>query len=104
MKKCYKTSHEEEKDTDWIGHILGGNCLLKQVIEGKIEERFDMEIRRGRRCKQLLDGLKEKRGYCKLKGGAQDRTAWRTGFGSGNGNLRIKQTTRCIKYSKFILS
>jgi hypothetical protein len=22
---------------NWIGHMLRGNCLLKQVIEGKIE-------------------------------------------------------------------
>jgi len=41
--------------------------------------------RRGRRCKQLLDGLKEKRGYCKLKEEALDRTVWRTGFGRGYG-------------------
>jgi len=38
--------------------------------------------RRGRRrCKQLLDGLKEKREYCKLKGKALERTLWRSGFG-----------------------
>ena len=27
--------------------------------------------RRGRRCKELMDGLKEMRKYCKLKGEAQ---------------------------------
>ena len=36
--------------------------------------------RRGRRRKQLLDYLKEKRVYCQLKEEALDRTAWRTGF------------------------
>ena len=38
-----------------------------------------MEVtgRRGRRRKQLLNGLKEKRGYCKLKDEALDRTLWR---------------------------
>ena len=25
----------------WIGHILRRNCLLKQVIEGKIERRSE---------------------------------------------------------------
>ena len=34
--------------------------------------------RRGRRHKQLLDDLKGKRGYCKLKDEAPDRTLWRT--------------------------
>jgi hypothetical protein len=48
--------------------------LLKHVIEGRIE----MTGRRGRRRKQLLDGLKEKRSYCKLKEEALDRTVWRT--------------------------
>ena len=38
--------------------ILRTNCFLKQVIEGKIERK-----RRGRRRKQLMDDLKEKRGY-----------------------------------------
>jgi hypothetical protein len=34
--------------------------------------------RRGRRGKQLLNYLKEKREYCKLKQEALDRTLWRT--------------------------
>jgi hypothetical protein len=37
--------------------------------------------RRGRRRKQLLDELKETRGYWKLKEEALDRTLWRTRFG-----------------------
>ena len=37
----------------------------------------------GGRRKQLLDGLKETRGYYKLKEKALDRTLWRTRFGSG---------------------
>ena len=47
--------------------------------------------RRGIRCKQLLDSLKGKRGYCKLKEEALDRTVWRTGFGRGYGNV-VRQT------------
>jgi hypothetical protein len=48
---------------NWIGHILCRNCLLKHVMEGKIE----VTGRRGRRRMQLLDELKEKRGPWKLK-------------------------------------
>jgi len=28
------------RKANWIGHILRGNCLLKQVIGGKIEGRI----------------------------------------------------------------
>jgi len=38
-----------------IGHILHMNCLLKHVIEGKIEGRIKATRRRGRGRKQLLD-------------------------------------------------
>jgi hypothetical protein len=46
-----------------------------------------MEVtgRRGRRRKQLLDELKEKRGYWKLKEEALYLTLWRTRFGRGCG-------------------
>jgi len=37
--------------------------------------------RRGRRRKQLLDDIKEERGYWKLKEEALDHTLWRTYFG-----------------------
>jgi hypothetical protein len=41
--------------------------------------------RRGRRSKELLDELKEKRGYCKLKEEALDRTVWTAYCGGGYG-------------------
>jgi hypothetical protein len=44
-----------------IGHILRRNCLLQQVIEGKIKEGIEVKGRRGRRRNRLLDELKEKR-------------------------------------------
>ena len=44
-----------------IGHILCRNCVLKQVIEGKIEKRRDRTGRRGRRRKEVLNELKEMR-------------------------------------------
>jgi len=54
---------------------------MKHFIEGKIERKG----RRGRRSKQLLDNLKEKRSYWKLKEEALDRNMWRTGYGRGYG-------------------
>jgi len=37
--------------------------LLKHVIEGKTKKKVGVTGRRGKRCKQLLDGLEETRGY-----------------------------------------
>jgi hypothetical protein len=59
-----------------IGHVLRRNCLLKHVIEGKLDGRIEMIGRRGRRRKQLLDDLKEKIRCWKLKEEALDRTMW----------------------------
>jgi hypothetical protein len=53
------------------------------VIEGKLEGKIEMMGKRGRRRKQLLDDLKEKRRYWELKEEALDRTLWRTRFGKG---------------------
>ena len=36
-----------------------------------------MTRRRGRRRKKLLDDLKDRRGYCRLKEEALDRSMWR---------------------------
>jgi hypothetical protein len=41
-----------------IDHFLRKNCLLRHVIEGKIEEGTEVFERVGRRCKQLLDDCK----------------------------------------------
>jgi hypothetical protein len=64
----------KRRKANWIDHILCRNCLLKHVIEGKIEGRIEVMGRRGRRHKQLLDDLKEKRRHCKLKEEALDHT------------------------------
>jgi len=45
----------------WIGDILCRNCLLRHVIEGKMKGRLEVVGIQGRRCKQLLDDLKETR-------------------------------------------
>jgi hypothetical protein len=77
----------ERRKANWIGHILRKNCLLKRVIEENIEGAIEETGRRGRRRKQLLDGLKQKRIYCKLKEEALNRTLWRTCLGEGYGPL-----------------
>jgi hypothetical protein len=82
----------KRRKDNWIGHILRRNCLLKHVTEGKLEGRIEMTGRRGRRRKQLLDDLKKKRRYWKLKDEALDRTLRRTRFGRGYGPV-VKQTT-----------
>jgi hypothetical protein len=43
---------------------------------GKMEGRIEVMGRRERRCRQLLNGLNEKRRHCKLKEEALDRTVW----------------------------
>jgi hypothetical protein len=67
------------------------NCLLQQVIEGKIKGEIELTGRRGIRRRKLLDDLKERRGYCHLKEGALDRTMWRAGFGRGFGPV-VRET------------
>ena len=63
-----------KRKANWIGHILRRNCLLQQVIERKIKGQIEVTRRRGRKCKKLLDDLKDRRGYCQLKEEALDRT------------------------------
>ena len=43
-----------KRKANWIGHILRRNCLLKQVIEGKIKGEMEERRRRGRRRKKLV--------------------------------------------------
>jgi hypothetical protein len=64
----------KQKKANWIGHILHTNCLLRHTTDGKIEGMG----RKGRRCKQLLNGLKETRGYQNLRKEALDHTLCRT--------------------------
>jgi hypothetical protein len=80
------------RKANWIGHILGRNCLLKHVIEGKIEGKTEVTGKRGRRREQLLDELQEKRGYCELKEEAPDRTLRRPRFGKCCAPV-LRQTT-----------
>ena len=68
------------------------NCLLKQVIEGKIKGEMEVNRRRERRHKKLLDDLKDRRVYSHLKEDALDRSVWRHRFGGGFGPV-VRQNT-----------
>jgi hypothetical protein len=72
---------------------LRRNCLLQQVIEGKIKGGLEVTGRRGRKRRKLLDDIKEKRGYFHLKEEALDRNMWRARFGRGFGPV-VVQTTK----------
>ena len=86
--------HEIRKwKANWIGHMLRRNCLLKQVIKGKIKGEMEVTRRRGRRCRKLLDDLKDRRGYSHLKEEALDRTVWRNRFRGGFGPV-VRQNTK----------
>ena len=67
---------------DWIDQIWRRNCFLKRVIERKIEGKVEGTGIRGRRLKQLVDGLKENR-RCKLKDETLNLTLERNRFGRG---------------------
>jgi len=71
---------------------LRRNCLLKQVIEGKVKGEMEVTRRRRGTCKKLLGDLKDRRGYCHLKEEALDRTKWRYRFGGGFGPV-VRQNT-----------
>jgi hypothetical protein len=73
------------RKADWIDDISRRNCLLKHISEGNVQGRIEVTGRRGRRRKQLLVDLKEKRGCWKLKEETLDRNVWRTRFGRGYG-------------------
>ena len=64
-------AYSKKRKANWIGHILHRFCLLKYVIEGKVDER--MEVIHGRievsgRRKQLLEDLQKR--ILELEGGS----------------------------------
>ena len=81
-----------KRTANWLGHILCINCLLQRVIEGKIKWEIEVAGRRRRRRRELLDDLKERRGYSHLKEEALDRTMWRAGFGDRSDRKTRKKT------------
>jgi hypothetical protein len=76
-------------------YILRRNCLLEQVIKGKIKREMEVTRRRERSRKKLLDDFKDRRGYFHLKEKAVDRTMWGNRwdrFGSGFGPVGRQNT------------
>jgi len=52
-----KTTVRKEKN--WIGHVMRGEGLLREVMEGKIEGKRS----RGRKIMRMLEELYEKESY-----------------------------------------
>ena len=85
--------HEiRKRKANWIGHILRRNCLLKQVIEGKIKGEMEVTRRQRKRRNRLLVDLKDRRGYSYLKEEALDRTMWKNRFRGDFGPV-VRQNT-----------
>jgi hypothetical protein len=84
-----------KRKANWIGQILRRNCLLQRVIEGKTKGGIEVTGRRGRRCRKLLDDLKERKGCSHLKEKALDCTMWRARFGRDFGPV-VRQTSKLI--------
>ena len=94
VKEQRNILHEiRKRKANWIGHILGRNCLLQRVTEGKIQGGIEVTGRQGRRRRKLLDDLKKRRGYSHLEEEALDRTMWRARFGRGFRPV-IRQTAK----------
>ena len=63
--------HEiRKRKANWIGHILRRNCLLHQVIEGKVKGQIEVTRRRGRRRKKLLNDLNGQERILSIEGGS----------------------------------
>jgi len=61
-----------ERQKNWIGHILRGDSLLREIIEGRMEGK-----RTRGRPRQMMLGWLMTDGYRELKKRAQQRVYWR---------------------------
>ena len=62
-----------ERKKRWLGHILRGESLVKEVIEGRMEGKRG----RGKPRIMMLDDIKAGKLYVKIKRRAMDRECWR---------------------------
>jgi hypothetical protein len=92
VKEQRNILHEiNKRKANWIGHIFRRNCFVKQVVKERIKGGIEVTGKRGRRCRKLLDELKERRGYSHLMEEALDRTMWKARFGRCFGPV-VRQT------------
>ena len=73
------------RKANWFGHIMRRNCLRKHVCRRKERGKDINGGKAGSRRKQLVDDLKEKKGYWKLKEETLDCALWRIRCGRGYG-------------------
>jgi len=73
QKTCQHNCYQEKK---WIGHILQGEGLMKDVLEGRMEGRRPT----GRKRIGMLEELKEE-SFMIMKRRAKNGKAWRDGWG-----------------------
>jgi hypothetical protein len=85
----------KRRKANWIGHILRRNCLVKHIIEGKIEEGTEVTGRRERRRKLLLVNMTVNKRYWSLKMQALYRTLSNTRFARGYGPV-VRHTAECV--------
>ena len=62
-----------ERKKRWLGHILRGESLVKEVIEGRMEGKRE----RGKPRIKMLDNTKADETHEKIKRRAMDRKCWR---------------------------
>jgi hypothetical protein len=48
VKEKRNVLHAIKRMADWIGHVLHRNCLVKHIIEGKIEGEMEVTGRQER--------------------------------------------------------
>ena len=62
-----------QRKKNWIGHVVRGEGLLREVIEGKMDGKRS----RGRPRIGMLEELKEGKSYQQLKRRAENRSEWK---------------------------
>ena len=62
-----------ERKMRWLGHILRGDGILKELIEGRVEWKRG----RGESRIMLLDDIKPNETYEMIRRRALDRESWR---------------------------
>ena len=72
-ERCFVENIVKRKK-NWIGHILRGDGLLKDVVEGRMEGKRP----RGRKRIGMIDDLKEGLSYEILKRRAENRDRWKS--------------------------